>query len=324
MRALFSVLLLLSGGGVSARFLGKNQEEVAPGATTQASCDKLEAMENKFREQLDAFEKEWVAVSQKYETRICEGLGCEPVEHKRMQYKVEWGQIERSFGARKDHLMRMLLDIEKAIKTPPMSRCGNFQARLEEERMLEHGRERLEKGATESVAGKGGGGGGEEKAEEKKPPAGPELSKEQAAGAAEADDEPEDSMELEPPKVHLKDGPFPADNLEEFGPETSVHEEIPPAPACQTWTTYKEQFLGGWTKKENKKSCHSMAEAKKLCMEEPTCGGINKQFDECDGEGWTLRGSSAPRTPRKVEKYAGKLESIALDRNCQEPAADRL
>merc|ERR1719159_1796172 len=154
MRALFSVLLLLSGGGVSARFLGKNQEEVAPGATTQASCDKLEAMENKFREQLDAWEKEWVAVSQKYETRVCEGLGCEPVDHKRQQNVIEYRQIKERMVGEKDTLMAMLVMIEKAIKTPPMNRCGNFEARLAEEAELAHGRKKLEEGPT---AGSGGG-----------------------------------------------------------------------------------------------------------------------------------------------------------------------
>merc|ERR550514_237912 len=131
---------------------------VEPGATTVKECDKLDALEKKFRVQLDAWEKEWVAVSQKYETRVCEGLGCEPVDHKRQQNVIEYRQIKERMVGEKDALMKMLVMIEKAIKTPPMNRCSNFEARLAEEAELAHGRKVLTEGKT------GGGGGGKEDA----------------------------------------------------------------------------------------------------------------------------------------------------------------
>lgn len=194
-------LALSARGGtlLRASSLSAGRSDVAPGETTKQKCGRLEALEGKFRVQLADWEKEWVAVSQKYETMVCEGLGCEPVEHKRQQNVIEYRQVKERMVGEKDELIKMLVMIEKAIKTPPMNRCSNFEARLAEEAELAHGRKVLTEGKT-------GGGGGKEDA---------------PVGA---------SMEMEPPKTPLAKEPFPAKELEEFGPDPTVKVDIPEPP----------------------------------------------------------------------------------------------
>jgi len=93
-----------------------------PGAATEASADKLENIGVKFEKQLEELEEKFIDNTQIYETRICEGIGCEKDDRKRANYRIEWDGIVRAYKQDKGHLVQMLAMCWKAKNSSPLHR----------------------------------------------------------------------------------------------------------------------------------------------------------------------------------------------------------
>lgn len=108
---------------------------VEPGATTTVACNKVVTLKQKFETQLAAEEESYAAQKTKYETRICEGLGCEPDAAKREQYQGEWKRIQETHESDKGRLEDMLGNIEEVIESAPFRDCPDFQEYLKNKRL---------------------------------------------------------------------------------------------------------------------------------------------------------------------------------------------
>eukprot|EP00747_Dinoflagellata_sp_TGD_P164957 gnl/TRDRNA2_/TRDRNA2_185625_c0_seq1.p1 gnl/TRDRNA2_/TRDRNA2_185625_c0~~gnl/TRDRNA2_/TRDRNA2_185625_c0_seq1.p1 ORF type:complete len:171 (+),score=54.59 gnl/TRDRNA2_/TRDRNA2_185625_c0_seq1:76-588(+) len=103
---------------------------IPPGATTQASCDKLSGLKGKFTMQLEDENADFAKQAKHYETKICEGLGCEPDEAQRKHYQNEFKMIEIAHQKQLDKLGKFLSKIEKLIADEPFRRCPEFEKYL--------------------------------------------------------------------------------------------------------------------------------------------------------------------------------------------------
>merc|ERR1719378_1669403 len=78
---------------------------IAPGAATQQAADKLTTLGVKYETQLEDLELKFEEQSKEFETKICEGLGCEPDDRKRAEARIKWDGIVRSYKSEKGHLV---------------------------------------------------------------------------------------------------------------------------------------------------------------------------------------------------------------------------
>merc|ERR1719331_2593315 len=100
---------------LAATLLGSAKAvSVAPGAATQQAADKLTTLGDKYETQLEELEVKFDEQSKEFETKICEGLGCEPDDRKRAQARIQWDGIVRAYKTGKSHLTKMLAMCWKA------------------------------------------------------------------------------------------------------------------------------------------------------------------------------------------------------------------
>lgn len=95
---------------------------VPPGVTTEAAGAKLKTLGEKFELQLESCEEKFIEKSKEYETKICEGLGCEPDAKKRALAQIDWDGIVLAYKKEKAHLMKMLAMCWKAKDSVPLRR----------------------------------------------------------------------------------------------------------------------------------------------------------------------------------------------------------
>merc|ERR1719265_3073653 len=93
---------------------------VAPGAATQQAADKLTVLGDKYEKQLEKLEIKFDEQSKEFETKICEGLGCEPDDRKRAQNQIQWDGIVRNYKSGKGHLIKMLAMCWKMKENYPL------------------------------------------------------------------------------------------------------------------------------------------------------------------------------------------------------------
>ena len=60
------------------------------------------------------------------------------------------------------------------------------------------------------------------------------------------------------------------------------------------WQGHAGHFLSGWVGNIGQQCFAHRSVARAACARTAGCAGINLQADECEGKGWTLRGSSTP------------------------------
>lgn len=95
---------------------------VAPGVATEEAAGKLESLGTKYEMQLENCEEKFRAKAKEYETKVCEGLGCEPDKLKRAKYQIEWDGIIRSYKTEKGKIVKLLAMCFKAKDSLPLRR----------------------------------------------------------------------------------------------------------------------------------------------------------------------------------------------------------
>jgi len=93
---------------------------VAPGAATQQAADRLTTLGEKYEMQLEELEVKFEEQSKEFETKICEGMGCEQDDKKRADARIQWDGIVRSYKSGKAHLVKMLAMCFKAKESVPL------------------------------------------------------------------------------------------------------------------------------------------------------------------------------------------------------------
>jgi len=112
---------------------------INPGATTKAACAKLSVLKEKFVGQLSTSEASLEKERKVYETRICEGLGCEQDTTKRERSQAEWAHVQGTFQDEQARFHKLLEKIEDLIEEAPFRRCPEFEGYLAKKRQLQQG-----------------------------------------------------------------------------------------------------------------------------------------------------------------------------------------
>eukprot|EP00443_Scrippsiella_acuminata_P048745 CAMPEP_0115169166 /NCGR_PEP_ID=MMETSP0270-20121206/1131_1 /TAXON_ID=71861 /ORGANISM="Scrippsiella trochoidea, Strain CCMP3099" /LENGTH=182 /DNA_ID=CAMNT_0002581861 /DNA_START=73 /DNA_END=621 /DNA_ORIENTATION=+ len=127
-----------------------SQVGINPGATTEAACAKLKTLKAKFVTQLKTSQENLEKAHRRYATKICEGLGCETDEAKRIRYQAEWDRIQASHVEEHERLETLLAKIEGFIEEPPFRRCPEFEGYLASKHQLAYGKDLLDQTQNET------------------------------------------------------------------------------------------------------------------------------------------------------------------------------
>lgn len=130
-----------------------SQVGINPGATTEIACAKLKTLKAKFVSQLKASRKSLEKARREYSTKVCEGLGCETDEAKRIRYQAEWDHVQAVYSEDHERLEKLLARIEGFIEEPPFRHCPEFEEYLASKRQLERGRDLLDQAQSETQSG---------------------------------------------------------------------------------------------------------------------------------------------------------------------------
>ena len=78
------------------------------------------------------------------------------------------------------------------------------------------------------------------------------------------------------------------------------------------WQGHAGHFLSGWVGNIGAQCFPNRSVARGACARTAGCAGINLQADECEGRGWTLRGSSLP-SPNALPACSADTASCACE-----------